>query len=120
MHETNGHIAKFIIAPGRRDEAIEILRLMFGQVTDELGTLLYVMHIPRLNPDTIYFYERYRDDGAYDVHSSGAIHDKVLEGLLGVIGAPWEVHWLKLEFGKGLKQAYRPECGIRSDHNTEQ
>lgn len=102
MARTNGHIAKFKIAPGRRAEAIEMLKPMFSQVAKEPGALLYVMHLPESDPDTIWFYERYADDSAFEIHSSSAAHDKALEDLLTVIDAPWELHWLNLEFGKGL------------------
>ena len=37
MSKTNGHVAKFVLEPGKRDEALKILRPMFDQVEKEPG-----------------------------------------------------------------------------------
>lgn len=105
MAATNGHVAKFTIAAGRRDEAVALLEPMFAQVAGEPGALLYIMHVSPTEPDAIYFYERYADDAAFAVHSSSEAHDAALEGMLKLIAMPWQLHWLELEFGKGLPVA---------------
>ncbi len=105
MSKTNGHIAKFVCLPGRRAEAVEIIRPMFQQVQTEPGAILYLMHLCRRDPNVIWFYERYADDAAFDVHSSSAAHDRVLESLLKVLDPSWKVYWVDLVFGKGLGSA---------------
>ena len=105
MSKTNGHVAKFVLQPGKRAEALRILRPMFDQVANEPGALLYLMHIDPSDPNIIWFYERYADDAAFEFHSSTPAHDLALEGLLKILEPGWKVYWLDLVFGKGLAGA---------------
>ncbi len=105
MSKTNGHVAKFVLQPGKRAAALEILRPMFEQVEKEPGAILYLMHVDPSNPDVIWFYERYVDDAAFEFHSSTPAHDRALESLLEVLEPTWKVYWLDLVFGKGLGHA---------------
>lgn len=105
MSKTNGHVAKFVLEPGKRDEALKILRPMFDQVEKEPGALLYLMHVDPSDENVIWFYERYVDDAAFEFHSSTPAHDLALESLLKVLEPSWKVYWLDLEFGKGLGAA---------------
>jgi quinol monooxygenase YgiN len=105
MSKTNGHVAKFVLKPGKRDEALKILRPMFDQVEKEPGALLYLMHVDPSDENVIWFYERYVDDAAFEFHSSTPAHDLALKSLLKVLEPSWKVYWLDLEFGKGLGAA---------------
>ncbi len=112
MSKTNGHIAKFVCLPGQRDQAVEIIRPMFQQVENEPGAILYLMHLCRRDPNVIWFYERYVDDAAFDLHSSSPAHDRALESLLKVLDPSWKVYWVDLVYGKGLGSA---DTNLRSD-----
>jgi quinol monooxygenase YgiN len=102
---THGHIARFAVQPGRREEAIEVLRPMFAQAETEPGTLLYLMHVSAEEDDVIWFYERYRDEAAFAAHTSSATHQDVLEKLKPLLADGTEVTYLDLIAEKGLPRA---------------
>jgi quinol monooxygenase YgiN len=94
---TNGHIAKFVALPGRRADLIAALRPMFEEVESEPGTLLYMMHTVPSEPDTLWFYERYRDAAAFEVHRTSRAHDAVIEAVRPLVTTwPPEIHHLEL------------------------
>ncbi len=103
MAKTNGHIAKFVVLPGCREQALEILRPMFAQVEEEPGTLLYAMHASRSEANVILFYERYADDAAFDLHSKSEAHDLALERIIPLLDPSWRIYWVDLVWGKGLR-----------------
>jgi quinol monooxygenase YgiN len=102
---THGHVVRFRARPGRRDELIEALRPMFEEVKKEPGTLLYLMHVSQNEPDAVWFYERYADAAAFEVHRTSATHDAVLAALKPLIAEPPEIHWLDLLASKGLPRS---------------
>lgn len=93
---THGHIAKFVALPGRRAELIEALRPMFIEVESEPGTLLYMMHTSPDDADTVWFYERYRDKDAFEIHRHSATHDAVLAKIRPMLAPSTEIHYLDL------------------------
>ena len=93
---TNGHLAKFTAHAGQRDALVEALRPMFEAVKAEPGTLLYMMHVCPSDPDTVWFYERYLDDAAFEVHRTTAAHDAALLAIRPLLAVPPEVHQLEL------------------------
>jgi len=99
---THGHVARFAIQLGRREEAIEVLRPMFAQIENEPGTLLYLMHVSSEEDDVIWFYERYQDEAAFAVHASSTAHHDVLEKLKPLLSGKPEVTYLDLVAEKGL------------------
>lgn len=99
---THGHVVRFRAHPGKRDAVIEALRPMFEEVKKEPGTLLYLMHLSKNEPDALWFYERYVDEAAFEVHRTSATHDAVLEALKPLVEWPPEIHWLDLLHSKGL------------------
>ncbi|TXL78137.1 antibiotic biosynthesis monooxygenase [Vineibacter terrae] len=99
---THGHVVRFVARPGKRDELVAILKPMFNEVEKEPGTLLYLMHLSDNEPDVVWFYERYQDKAAFEIHRTSATHDAVLASLKPVLAAPPEIHWLSLVAGKGL------------------
>lgn len=96
-----GHIAKFEAKPGRRAELIEALRPMFEEVKKEAGTLQYMMHTVPTEPDTVWFYERYRDAAAFEIHRTSRAHDNVIEAVKALVTKwPPEIHHLELVASK--------------------
>jgi quinol monooxygenase YgiN len=75
-------IATIVTHPGKRDELKKVFSEMFPVASKEPGTLLYTL-IEGDEPDTLYFYEHYRDQGAMDTHLGG----EVLTALRGKMGA---------------------------------
>jgi quinol monooxygenase YgiN len=70
--------------PGKRDELRDAFDGMFAQVATEEGTLLYTL-IEGDEPDTLYFWEQYRDQASMDAHMTSdalaALHGKLGELL---------------------------------------
>ena len=67
---SHGFIARFVVQPGRRDDALAVLDNMIDHVGSEPGTLVYLVHTDRDDPDVIWCYERYVDeDGVPQYHT---------------------------------------------------
>ncbi|HUP72134.1 MAG TPA: putative quinol monooxygenase [Acidimicrobiales bacterium] len=75
-------IATIVTHPGKRDELAKVFSEMFPVAANEPGTMLYTL-IEGDQPDTLYFYEHYRDQAAMDTHLGG----EVLTALRGKMGA---------------------------------
>ena len=75
-------IATIVTHPGKRDELVKVFSEMFPVATNEPGTMFYTL-IEGDQPDTLYFYEHYRDQAAMDSHLGG----EMLNALRGKMGA---------------------------------
>jgi quinol monooxygenase YgiN len=75
-------IATIVTHPGKRDDLKKVFAEMFPVASKEEGTLLYTL-IEGDQPDTLYFYEHYRDQDAMNSHLGG----EVLTALRGKMGA---------------------------------
>ncbi len=93
---TNGHVVKFTALPGRRDALVEALLPMFEAVRAEPGTLLYMMHTCPADADAVWFYERYVDGAAFEVHRTTPAHDAALAAIGPLLALPPEIHFLNL------------------------
>jgi quinol monooxygenase YgiN len=61
--------AKFKIATGREEEALTMLRGLAAKVEElEPGVLVYMVHRPATDPNTVFFFEVYADDAALAAH----------------------------------------------------
>lgn len=97
---THGHIVRFMARPGQRDALVAALRPMFETVTREPGTLLYMMHTSASEPDAVWFYERYADKAAFELHRTTAAHDAALAAIGPLLARPPEIHYLNLVASK--------------------
>jgi quinol monooxygenase YgiN len=73
--------------PGKGDELADLLGGLVDAVADEDGTEQFVIHRVADDPDTVFFYEVYRDQDALDVHrknpalgAGGAALGELLDG----------------------------------------
>jgi quinol monooxygenase YgiN len=81
--------ASLTAKPGLGDQLAEELGKLVDAVADEEGTELFVVHRVEGDPDTVFFYEVYRDQDALDAHRKNpalAASGPALGELLG--GAP--------------------------------
>jgi len=66
--------------PGKRDELKAAFEDMFAQAATEEGTLFYTL-VEGDEPETLFFWEHYRDQPAMDAHMSsdvlGELHGKL-------------------------------------------
>lgn len=97
---THGHIVRFVAQSGQRDALIAALRPMFEAVRSEPGTLLYLMHTSPADPDVVWFYERYADEAAFEVHRTTKAHDEALLAIGPLLASPPEIHYLDLVASK--------------------
>lgn len=70
---------------GKGDELIAASQPLFEQVENEPGTLLYVMHRAKDDPDTFWFAELYTDDDAFAAHSGSEVMAKAAPALGNLI-----------------------------------
>lgn len=93
------YIVKVTTAPGRRDDALAVLGALVDATEGEDGTVEYVMHADAADTETIWFYEVYADQAAFDAHTGSAamaeVGGKLGGGLLA--GAPemWRLEVVK-------------------------
>ena len=73
--------------PGKGDELAELLGGLVDAVASEDGTELFTIHRVADDPDTVFFYEVYRDQAALDEHrknpalaAGGAALGELLDG----------------------------------------
>jgi autoinducer 2-degrading protein len=62
--------SRFTSKAGRADELIATFRPVFEQVEREPGTLLYLLHRSRDNPELFWVSELYADEAAFAAHAA--------------------------------------------------
>jgi quinol monooxygenase YgiN len=96
-----GHIAQINAPAGRREDLYAILAPQLDLVPDETGTLLYIFADSADAPDTIFSYERYLDEDAFQAHRN---YPGKMQKLIE-LGITHKTTVLDLhEGGKGLPQ----------------
>jgi quinol monooxygenase YgiN len=83
------------VKEGRAEELIDAFRPVFEQVEQEPGTLLYVLHRSKDDPDLFWVCELYADDDAFAAHrgsdamaaATPALGELIAESEL-IIGEP--------------------------------
>lgn len=61
-------IVRFTFTPQDRDEIAQAVRLLAAATRQEPGCVTYVPHHAEADPDTVVFYEQYRDEAALAAH----------------------------------------------------
>jgi quinol monooxygenase YgiN len=65
-------IAKLVAKPGQGDDLVKVMTSVVDAVaSSEDETDVYACHRSIDDPDVVWFYERYRDDAAAEVHRTG-------------------------------------------------
>ena len=83
--------AVFHAVPGKEDALKEVLLAMFPFVKEEAGTVTYNLNQSRNNPGTFFFYERYKDQAAFDFHGSTPHFQELNNNLDGLLTEPPKV-----------------------------
>lgn len=63
-------IAKIRVKEGKADELVRLLKDILPSVKQEEGTLYYTVNRDRTDPNLVVVVEKYRDDAAFQAHSS--------------------------------------------------
>ncbi|OPY17431.1 MAG: putative monooxygenase YcnE [Syntrophus sp. PtaB.Bin075] len=63
-------IAKLPIMEGKREEALGEFKTLMAKVAKEEGTVLYCLNREKNNPNSLVMVEQYRDEDAFNFHSS--------------------------------------------------
>lgn len=93
---------EFTIQPGKRDEALELLRGAVAEARNEEGTLFYALHEDPKAPDTLVMYELYADKDALKAHSSTEAFLAMVGKLGGLSAGTPVMKFLTPIDGKGL------------------
>lgn len=56
--------------PGKEAELATALKTVFPKVKQEEGTVQYILHSSKTNPQKFFFYEKYKDKAALDFHGT--------------------------------------------------
>jgi quinol monooxygenase YgiN len=94
-------VAKLSVVAGRRDEALATLAKLVAATEDEPGTLEYLMHTEVQDPNTVWFYELYADQAAFEAHSGSTTMAEVIGSLGGLLDGPADMRQLALVTAKG-------------------
>src|SRR5262245_50283456 len=80
------YLVKITTTPRHRDDAVAVLSPLVDATAGENGTVQYVMHADTTDADTIWFYEVYADQAAFDAHVDNSamteVGGKLSNGLL--------------------------------------
>ena len=63
-------IAKLVSKDGQRDALAKALEQGLANAAGEEGTIMYILHADVAEPNTLWFYELYRDDDARTAHAT--------------------------------------------------
>ncbi len=74
---TVGEFREILVQAGKRAEYLLMLRPLCRQVQSEPGTLIYLLHTDRNQPDTVWLYARFRDRAAQQAHHSSRVFEQV-------------------------------------------
>ena len=74
---TVGDFRLIQLQPGKRAEYLRLLQPLLRQVEAEAGTLIYLLHTDRDQPDTLWLYARFRDHAALETHRSTPVFAEV-------------------------------------------
>jgi quinol monooxygenase YgiN len=89
------------LRPGKRAEYLRLMQPLCRQVEAEAGTLIYLLHTDRDQPDTVWLYARFRDEGALDAHRSTRVFAEVTRQT-GALEAEVDVLDVQLVGNKGV------------------
>jgi quinol monooxygenase YgiN len=95
------YVVKLTAAEGKRDEALATLGRLVDATADEPGTLQYVLHTDKAEPDVIWFYELYADQPAFQTHIGSATMADVMGSLGGLLSGAADMRELEIVRRKG-------------------
>ncbi len=96
-------LAKITCLDGKRDEVIAAFGPMFDHVrANEPGTLVYVLHEDKGDPNVVWFYELYASDEAVAAHGGSDTMKAIGKGLRDLTAARPEIIMLNPVAGKGI------------------
>jgi autoinducer 2-degrading protein len=94
-------VARVRVHEGKRDEFLASFKPLLEHARQEPGTLLYVLHQSKDDPNVFWTSEVYADEAALEAHSKGEIHQSLRPTFAEQMGEP-EVMWGEALMGKGL------------------
>jgi quinol monooxygenase YgiN len=71
------------VKPGKAEECIELLKAVAAESSKEPGCLQYMAHQSAENPLTFVFYERYKDEAAFEAHRNSPHFARYVAGGIG-------------------------------------
>jgi quinol monooxygenase YgiN len=95
-------LAKITALPGQRAELIEALQGALTNAAGEAGTLTYILHEDAADTDSVWFYELYADQAAFDAHVSSPAFAEIGKAVRPFGAGRPEMIFLKPVGGKGL------------------
>jgi quinol monooxygenase YgiN len=63
-------VAKIRVKEGKAEELVQLLKDILPSVKKEEGTLYYTVNRDRTDPNLVVVIEKYKDDAAFQAHSS--------------------------------------------------
>jgi quinol monooxygenase YgiN len=95
-------LAKLTAVEGKRTEVVSVLTAMVEHARSETGTEVYAMHTAADDDVTVWFYERYTDEGALTSHSTSDTMKALGPKLAGLVAGRPELIRLNDVVAKGL------------------
>jgi quinol monooxygenase YgiN len=73
-------VARLVVKAGKEKAFIDVASKLVTATRNEEGNLFYSLYQSPVNPSEFIFYEEYKDDAAFKVHSSSAHFAAFAEG----------------------------------------
>jgi quinol monooxygenase YgiN len=102
MSDKIAMIAKLTLQPGKRDEAVNALKLVTDAVPDEAGTEVYTLLLDPKDDDTIWFFELYTDKDGLDAHGKSEAMAAAIGGFGHLLAGAPELTRLSPQTAKGF------------------
>lgn len=87
---------------GKGDGVLDALREALPAAEGEQGTELYTFHRDNADPDTIWVFEVYADEGAFAAHSQSDAVAALFAEMAGLLAGPPELSVATYVAGKGV------------------
>ncbi len=88
-------LCRLVAKEGRRPELVDGLLSVLSVVRDEAGTEVYVVQESTSDDVTVFVYELYEDEAAYQVHRSSQTHARHVGRLDDLLVAPPELSFAR-------------------------
>lgn len=95
-------MAKIPAAPGKREELVGALRQALDTAQGEPGTRYYLLHADASDADTLWMYELYDSQEAFQAHAGSEAFKALGPALAPYLGGRPELTFMTPIGGKGL------------------
>jgi (4S)-4-hydroxy-5-phosphonooxypentane-2,3-dione isomerase len=88
-------IARLKIKEGHLEEALAHLKIAVEKTHQEEGNIQYDLHQDVAEPNLLLFYERFKDEAAFDFHNKSSHIADLVKNVVPLLDEPLKVHQMR-------------------------